>query len=728
MKKLFAPVVLVMNLTFVHAQNPTVDTLKTQILPEFNLQAKRTHQDVFRLEPVKGTYIYSGKKTEVIDLTQRDVTLTEKYGRQLFSKIPGVFVYDMDGTGNQVNIATRGLDPHRGWEFNIRKDGVMTNSDMYGYPASHYNIPMEAVERIELVRGTGSLQYGAQFGGMLNYISKQPDTTTALRFENINTIGSYGLVSTYNSASGKIGKFRYAAWMNKKKINGYRENGDSQSDAEAVSLFYDVTKDLTLKAEWTHSNYITQLPGPLTDSMFQADPQMATRSRNYYSPNIHIPSLSVFWNITGNTKMQLISSAVLGSRNSVMFDRPATIEDSIVSATGEYNNRQVDIDHFNSYTHELRVLHNYDLFGQTSNLTGGIQFMHNDLHRRQLGVGTTGSDYDLTLTTPGWGRDLHFKTQNIALFAENRWVLTERLSLQTGVRIETGESRMTGVITYYPDSTLPNTITHRFPLFGASVQYDISRTVNVYAGWSQAYRPVIFKDIIPASIYEVADKDLENAFGYNAEAGFRGSWQFLKWDVTGFYLQYNNRLGSIAQTDTAGNLIIYRTNIGDSHTAGLEIYLQADFDLGRNNSLSVFTSTSYMDARYDEATIRSGNENVNIEGNKVESVPAWISRNGFTLRYAAFSLSGLYSYTAESYADALNTEEPNATGSAGLVPAYALIDVNLGIKLSSRVKLQLNANNVLDEQYFTKRPQFYPGPGIWPSDGRTFSATVSIKI
>jgi len=38
---------------------------------------------------------------------------------------------------------------------------------MYGYPASHFGLPMEAVERIELVRGTGALQYGAQFGGML---------------------------------------------------------------------------------------------------------------------------------------------------------------------------------------------------------------------------------------------------------------------------------------------------------------------------------------------------------------------------------------------------------------------------------------------------------------------------------------------------------------------------------------------------------------------------------
>jgi Fe(3+) dicitrate transport protein len=65
---------------------------------------------------------------------------------------------------------------------------------------------------------------------------------------------------------------------------------------------------------------------------------------------------------------------------------------------------------------------------------------------------------------------------------------------------------------------------------------------------------------------------------------------------------------------------------------------------------------------------------------------------------------------------------------AGIVPDYQLLDLNIAIRLTEKVKLQLNANNVLDKSYFTKRPQFYPGPGIWSSDGRTFSATVAIKI
>ena len=135
-----------------------------------------------------------------------------------------------------------------------------------------------------------------------------------------------------------------------------------------------------------------------------------------------------------------------------------------------------------------------------------------------------------------------------------------------------------------------------------------------------------------------------------------------------------------------------------------------------------------MDAHYRNATVRSGEVNVNIDGNRVESVPEWISRNGITLNYHDISLSILYSYTSESFADPLNTTAPSASGAVGLVPAYGLLDISSTIRLDERFQIRLNVANVLDEHYFTKRPQFYPGPGIWPSDGRSVSGTFMITI
>ena len=107
------------------------DSIETEELPEVTIRsAKLLNLD--RLREVEGTRIWSGKKNEVIRIQTLDANVAEKNARQIFAKVPGVFVYDMDGTGNQINIATRGLDPHRGWEFNIRRDVAITNSDMYG--------------------------------------------------------------------------------------------------------------------------------------------------------------------------------------------------------------------------------------------------------------------------------------------------------------------------------------------------------------------------------------------------------------------------------------------------------------------------------------------------------------------------------------------------------------------------------------------------------------------
>lgn len=687
------------------------------------------NQNIIKQLPgIQGTYVFAGKKTEVIDLAQIPADITNKTGRQVFAKIPGVFVYDMDGAGNQINIAARGLDPHRGWEFNNRKDGIITNSDMYGYPASHYSMPLESIGRIELVRGTGSLQYGAQFGGMLNYVTKQGDTTRPISFENITTAGSFNLLSSYNAIGGKLGKFKYYAYIYKKSRDGYRDNEHTNSEAEAVNITYESDK-FSIRAEWARSNYRYRIPGPLTDAMFQANPRQATRSRNYFSPDIHVPSVTMNWQVAPQTKLQFTSSAVLGRRNSVLYDKPTNVADTINLTTLQYNNRQVDIDRFNSYTTELRLLQEYSLGKQTSSLTAGVQYMNNDLHRTQLGKGTTGSDYDLTLLDPVWGRDVHLKTNNIALFAENKFQLLENLSANIGARVEMGKTDMSGKITYYPENAIPVTIKHRFPLLGVNISYRFDKNVELYSGWSQAYHPMLFKDLIPASLFEKVDPNIKDAKGYNAEFGLRGNWRFLRWDINGFLLQYNNRFGTLAQTDNTGAFYTYRTNIGNSLTKGAEVFIQADWLTADKMVFSLFTSTAFIHARYTNGNVKSGNANVNVTGNKVESAPDIITRNGASIKYKKAGFSVMYSYTGKTYADALNTVEPlKTTGAVGLVPAYGIMDMNASFRFSKNLEGRFNVSNVTNKQYFTKRPTFYPGPGVWPSEGRNVSATLAIRL
>lgn len=504
----------------------STDTLNTQTLKEVSIKFVRKTTTL--LPQTDNGFLWSGKKNEVINLQNLDANISEKTPRQAFAKIPGVFVYDMDGSGNQTNISTRGLDPHRGWEFNIRTNGVVTNTDMYGYPASHFSLPMEAVGRIELVRGTGALQYGAQFGGMLNYVLKQPDTTRAFNLESVNSAGSYGLMSTFNAVGGKVGEIQYYAYFSKRISNGYRSNSASDYDGEGIVLQYAPSSSFSLNATLLRSRYLYQLPGALTDAMFQDDPRQSTRSRNYYSPEIWVPSLTANWKINKQTQVRGTVSGVFGNRNSVMFDRLATVPDTISANSLHYAPRQVDIDNYHSRTTELKLLHEYSFLSKSSLLSFGVQYMNNDLHRRQQGKGSTGIDYDLTIDTIGWGRDLHLKSENIAVSVENKFQFTDKFFISPGIRYEYGKSKLSGKTTYFDPKELPNRIVHNFPLLGVNTELVTGVGQTVYAGWSQAYRPTIFKDIVPGSLYEQSDKNLKDAFGYNVEIGWRGETNQLK--------------------------------------------------------------------------------------------------------------------------------------------------------------------------------------------------------
>ena len=703
-----------------------VDTLRTRQLQAVEVYGVRSGQ-VRSLPDQQGTYLMAGRRTELIRLAEIDADVAQKNPRQLLARVPGLFVYDMDGSGNQINVATRGLDAHRSWELNMRHNGVLTNSDMYGYPASHFSPPGESLERIELVRGTASLQYGGQFGGMLNLVAKQADTTRRVAVESINSVGSFGLRSTYTAVGGRVGKLTYYGYAYWRHSDGYRRN--SQSDAQALfaNVRYQASARLTLSAELARSTYLYQIPGPLTDSMFRADPRQATRDRNYYSPDIWVPSVRVDWQLGRRTRLQWVNSGVFGTRNSVVVDAFATVSDRPDPVSGQYRQRQVDVDNFNSFTSEVRLLHRFRVIGIQAMAVVGGQLMHNDLNRRQLGKGTTGTNYDLTLTAP-FARDLWCYTRNGAGFAEVQFQLTPRLSVSPGIRVERGLTRMRGVISYYDPGNLPNNISHQFALFGISGQYKVNDAVRLYGGWSQAYRPVIFKDIIPASVYEQVDKNLRDATGHNAELGVEGYWGGLHVNMSLFDVLYRNRMGTLVQTTAAGQPYTLRTTIGDSRSQGLEVLIEGQLVKAGRLTVSGFTSTAFMAARYIKGNVSAGTENRTVVGNQVESAPGFTSRNGLTLRYRTASLTAQYSYVGMTYSDALNTAVVSGNGAKGPVPAYGVWDLNATWRVTRWLHIRSSVNNLLNSQYFTKRPLFYPGPGVWSSDGRNAVLTVGIRI
>lgn len=703
------------------------DSIKVQNLDVVHVKTTAAGSPVVRSLPViHDMRITSGRRNAVIQVADMPLNYAQKNAQQLFAKAPGAMVYDMDGAGNQINIALRGLDPHRSWEMNVRQDGILTNSDMYGYPASHYSMPLEAIERVEIISGTAALGYGAQFGGLVNYVTKAPDTTRRISFQNITTAGSYGLLSNYTSLGGKSGALTYQAYYHRRRVDGFRQNAQSSSEALLIKTGLNIGKKLRAEASLGRSTYLYSMPGPLTDAMFNTDPRQATRSRNWYSPDIYIPALKLEWKLNEQTQFSWLSSAVFGTRNSVMFIGFANVPDLIDPATNNYKNRQVDIDRFESFTHELRLQHDYTLAGRwKSAFVGGVQFMDNDLHRRQLGKGTTGSDYDLSVIDNDWGRDMHFRTNNLAVFAENLIYLLPKLSLTFGARYESGASERSGFIRYLSQEDIPLALTRNFVLAGASAQYQFQPGHRLFGGFSQSYRPFIFADVIPANALERTDPDLQDASGYNAEFGWENyTVPGLRYSVTLFQLRYNNRIGMVYQTDPQGAGYLLRTNTGNSVTRGVELYAEYQKALGSNGIIGIFTSTAYMNGQYLNGILSLNNENTDIGGNILEGTPAWTSRNGLRFGYKGFTALLQYSVVSGHFSDAFNTVEPSANGARGWTPGYQLWDMNASLRISRQVKITGGVSNLLNTMYFTKRPTGYPGPGVWSSDGRNYFVTL----
>jgi len=683
-----------------------------------------------RMPETEGTMIYAAKRNDVIQMDRQNSNTAQVIQRQIFSKVPGMNLWEFDGSGNQISIGTRGLNPHRSIEMNVRQNEYVINSDLFGYPEAHYAPAMDGVKKIEVIRGSAALQYGPQFGGLINYIMRDGDPHKKFTFQTQQTIGSEKLISSFNSIGGTVGKWNYYAYFNTRTSKGYRPNSNYNNYSAYASVAYTFSSQLSAKLEYSFLDYVDQLAGGLSDSMYHADPYQSTRSRNYFQPHFNIPALTVRLNLSDNTSISYISNYISGQRNSVMFIQPPGIADTINPVTLEYAPRQVDRDWYGSWSNELRLLQKYNFLQNTSVLSVGLRYSDSQTHRAQRGLGTTGTDFDLTLTGP-YLTDLNFTTINYAVFGENIFHLGEKFSLTPGARLDILNTITTGVINYLPAHLLIDK-NRNIPLFGCGAQYTISHLINVYTNVSQAYRPVQYNDLIPLGSLDQIDPDMKDAHGYQADLGIRGSIQdVLRFDAGLYLLSYEDRIGTISLKDENGNPFIYKTNTGNSIAKGIEVFVEFHplylFNHQDIGDISLFTSTSTDQAEYrNGSTIVFNNENINIDGNKLENAPDLISRNGITYSYKQISLTFLYSYTSKFYSDASNTEH-SSSGMTGIVPAYGIFDMS-GVIEFGKFNLNYGINNLTNCHYYTRRINTYPGPGILPGDGRTFYLGFGAKI
>lgn len=179
------------------------------------------------LPDIQGTYLFSGKKTEVVRLDSLQANTAQNIERQILGRIPGANFSETEGSGfPSSGIGFRGLNATQSVEVNTRQDGVNIAADLYGYPETYYVPPMEAVDRIEIVRGAAALQYGPQFGGAINYVLRDAKLNTPLTVTAQQTGGSFGTFNSYGALGGGTERVTYYGFLQYRNDQGWRPNSD----------------------------------------------------------------------------------------------------------------------------------------------------------------------------------------------------------------------------------------------------------------------------------------------------------------------------------------------------------------------------------------------------------------------------------------------------------------------------------------------------------------------
>ncbi|HET6245233.1 MAG TPA: TonB-dependent receptor [Bacteroidia bacterium] len=706
--------------------------LKTELKNVIVTAEKDNSFGLTKLNNVENSAIYAGKKSEVIIMEDMTANMATNNSRQIYSKIAGLNIWESDAGGMQLGIGGRGLNPNRVSNFNTRQNGYDISADALGYPESYYSPPAEAVERIEIVRGAASLQYGTQFGGIINFKLKSGPSDKKIQLVSRQTAGSWGFLNTFNSIGGTVGKLNYYTCFQYKKGNGWRGNSEFNTKTSFTTATYSFSEAFKLTFDYTYMNYLAHQAGGLTDAQFAENPRSSSRERNWFSVDWNLYSVQLDYKFSEKVRVNNRFYGLLANRKALGFL-------GNINRVDHLQERDLLVDEFRNIGNETRLIYTYKTNGQFSNLLIGARY-YNGFTNRMQGLANSNYGPEFHYLNPSDLENSHFRfpSSNYSLFGENVFQLTKKLNITPGIRYEYISTNSRG---YYKETykDMGNNIIYSstneeerssdrsFFLAGLGLGHKYKDNAEIYINFSQNYRSINFNDMRIVNPNFRVDPDLKDETGYSADLGLRGNKdKVLHYDVSIFYLKYNDRIGSIQKLDsTTYTIYRLRTNVADSRNTGIEAFAEADiWKIARKKDtkikLSVFSNISLINARYMDTEEKA------YEGKKVEFVPDYMLKTGLNFRRNNLKISTQYAYTSSQFTDATNAEfTTNAVN--GIVPAYYVIDISA--EYSRKFwSLASGINNVTNNMYFTRRAEGYPGPGIIPSDGRSFYVTLQIKI
>ncbi len=672
-------------------------------LKEVVVKAKAdTISGVQSLPDTQGAKVYSGKKTSVINLGERSPIVNSNQ-RQVFQKTPGVLL--SEESTPLFSLGYRGLNPDRAQFMQVMKDGIPIAADLFGYPEAYYIPPTEVVEQVEFIRGGSALQYGPQPGGAINFRTKDP-VSDPFYLNEQNSVGSHDFYSNLTGLSGSQGPLGHTSYFHHRQSQGFREFNSQYEVYYGGSKIMIRPDDLSKWVvafdlyEETHGE-----PGGLTRADFDVNPDLSTRLIDHFELNRYAGSVSYDREIDEETYLEWKLFGAIYERFSWRQRGGGfgTLPTGATASTIDIQKQEF----YNGGT-DLRLRKGYAAFDSDDHqMSGGLFYYHSTSPRIEE-RGVTGD----ALSGP-IRKDSDRSTDYLALFLENMFKFGP-FSITPGVRLENIWQSIQEN-TNLDKTTVPLADSSEYDfvaLAGVGANYEITPEIDLYANYSESYRPKIYADAVPLGSGQIISSDLEEGNAWQVDLGLRGTpVPYFGWDVSVFHMAFDGQTGTIGNT---------MQNVGDAEYDGVELALELDavklWDTVSHENLSakigsvkLFYVLTALDAEFVGGP---------TTGKIPQYAPDYMMKGGVEYNYK----DQIKVELAGTFLDDHFGDDSNST--QRIIPSYKVWDLTAEMKVyKDTVSIFGGINNIFNEHYFAR----VTSTGIDPADGRNYYGGVKVR-
>ncbi|MBI3306613.1 MAG: TonB-dependent receptor [Candidatus Omnitrophica bacterium] len=213
----------------------------------------------------------------------------------LLRGVPGVMVIQLGTFGREAHVVMRGVNKE---STLVMMDGVQINNSNQSL-ASLQHITTTDIERIEIIRGSQSVLYGADaVGGLINIVTK-PGRGKGLSASGMFDYGTYNTFHEEGTVSGSWDKFSFSGAGGRIDTEGLGHNDDYENTTARAHTKLQVTDNSDLDVAFHHFNSIVGLDDGFVTvngrNFFRQDPNRSTRANQQVVNTKYMISLTDWW-------------------------------------------------------------------------------------------------------------------------------------------------------------------------------------------------------------------------------------------------------------------------------------------------------------------------------------------------------------------------------------------------------------------------------------------------